>query len=99
MFTLYESTRFDTISFLVFHVCRFYYYYIYRELALLCDSTYLDSGFSEFGALGEFLSSVNVGVLGTIEGLFQLVHLLGRESCAMTALLLFQRKTRLRIAV
>lgn len=60
---------------------------------------YLDSSFCEFGTLGQLFSGVNVRILSPVKGLFELIHLLCRESSSMTALLLLQGQTGLGIAV
>jgi len=60
---------------------------------------YLNSGFGESRFLGQFLASVDVGVLGTFEGSFQLFQLLRAERRSGAALLPLQGDARLRFDV
>lgn len=56
---------------------------------------YLDPGLSQFGPLGQLLSGVDVGVVGSLESLLQLLQLLCCERCPTPALLPLQREVRL----
>jgi len=72
---------------------------LFAESSSAVAEPHLNAGLGEFGALGQLLPGVDVGILGPVEGPFQFVHLLRCERRPMAALLLFQRKARLRFAV
>ena len=60
---------------------------------------YLYPGLAELGALTELLARVDVGVLGPLERLLQLVQLVGREGGAGPPLLPLERDPRLSLRV
>ena len=60
---------------------------------------YLYPGLAELGALTELLARVDVGVLGPLEGLLQLVQLVGREGGAGPPLLPLERDPWLSLRV
>lgn len=56
------------------------------------SSPYLNSGFGELSSLSQLLSCVDVWVVGSFEGLLQLLQLLSGESGSTAALLALQRQ-------
>ena len=60
---------------------------------------YLNPGLAELGALTELLARVDVGVLGPLERLLQLVQLVGREGGAGPPLLPLERDPWLSLRV
>ena len=70
-----------------------------RMCARVCLRFYLYAGLRQLGPLGQLLAGVDVGVVGPLEGLLQLLQLLRREGGAAAALLPLQGQARLRVHV
>ena len=65
----------------------------------LLSITNLNASFGQPSLLGQFFTRVNIRVLGSFKGPFQFFQLLGTERRPGSALLAFQRNTRLRFNV